>query len=425
MGDKLLLVLTHDLVLLLEPPDDPVGGLLEVDEFHRVLLVPSGDDGRLVAQVGDVGTSEARRQGREAFGQVLRLLLERQRLQVHFEDLPSAVDVWLVYQDLTVEAARSQKGAVENVCAVRAGQHHHARLFLEAVHLDEELVQRVLALIIAPGEAPLATAAPHSVNLVDEHNAGGVLARLREQVAHTGRTHADEHLDEVGPRHAVERHVGLASGGLGQQRLTRTRRANEQGSLGDFGPELREALRLPEEAHELHDLDLGLIETRYVLEPGLDLPGRGDDGGVGPADGEDVATVSARAAGHAAHVGAEEPEDSADQDQCWESAEQLSADARDLVDELDGNEVALLDAHILLDLLKPAFERLDRTQVEVVLAVHGGRRIVAVLRVGVVATTADDVGDALVHHADSLDFTRFQEARHKLLETDLLPWSAE
>ena len=54
---------------------------------------------------------------------------------------------------------------------------------LEAVHLDEQLVQRLLALVVAAAEAGAAMAAD-GVNLVDEDDAGRVLLALLEQVAH-------------------------------------------------------------------------------------------------------------------------------------------------------------------------------------------------------------------------------------------------
>ena len=56
-------------------------------------------------------------------------------------------------------------------------------LRLEAVHLDEQLVQRLLALVVAAAEAGAAVTAD-GVDLVDEDDAGRVLLALLEQVAH-------------------------------------------------------------------------------------------------------------------------------------------------------------------------------------------------------------------------------------------------
>jgi hypothetical protein len=80
------------------------------------------------------------------------------------------------------------------------GRHHDdAEVGLEAVHLDQHLVQRLLALVVAAAQAGTAVAAD-GVDLVDEDDAGRALLGLLEHVAHAGRAHADEHLDEVGAR---------------------------------------------------------------------------------------------------------------------------------------------------------------------------------------------------------------------------------
>src|SRR5205807_409243 len=79
----------------------------------------------------------------------------------------------------------------------------------EAVHLDEQLIQRLLALVVSAAEAGAAMASD-GVNLVDEDDAGGVLLALLEQVAHARCADADEHLDEVGSADREERHIRFA-----------------------------------------------------------------------------------------------------------------------------------------------------------------------------------------------------------------------
>src|SRR4030065_608536 len=60
---------------------------------------------------------------------------------------------------------------------------------LEPVHLDQELVQRLLALVVASAQARAALAADR-VDFVDEDDARRMLFRLLEHVAHGGRPHA-------------------------------------------------------------------------------------------------------------------------------------------------------------------------------------------------------------------------------------------
>ena len=136
---------------------------------------------------------------------------------------------------------RSSAG-IEHVGTVGRGDEDDALVRLEAVHLDEQLVQRLLALVVAAAEAGAAMAAD-GVDLVDEDDAGGVLLALLEQVADARRADADEHLDEVGAADREERHVRFAGDGAGEQRLARSRRAHEQHALGNAAAELLEFLR--------------------------------------------------------------------------------------------------------------------------------------------------------------------------------------
>lgn len=54
------------------------------------------------------------------------------------------------------------------------------------VHLYQQLVQRVLLLTLTAKVAP-PPFAPHSVDLVNEEDAGGVLPRHDEEISHLGR----------------------------------------------------------------------------------------------------------------------------------------------------------------------------------------------------------------------------------------------
>ena len=119
---------------------------------------------------------------------------------------------------MPVEPARPEQRGVEDVRAVRGGDEDDALVRLEAVHLDEELVQGLLALVVTAAEAGAAVPADR-VDLVDEDDAGRILLALLEQVAHAAGADAHEHLHEVGAGDAEERHARLARDGLGEQRL--------------------------------------------------------------------------------------------------------------------------------------------------------------------------------------------------------------
>jgi hypothetical protein len=168
---------------------------------------------------------------------------------------------------------RTQQRRVEHVGPVRSGNQNDALVRLEAVHLDEQLVERLLALVVAAAEPGTAMPADR-VDLVDENDAGRVLLPLLEQVAHARGAHADEHLDEVRAADREERHVRLAGHGARQKRLARAGRAHQQHTLRDAAAELLELLRLAQEVDNLLQFFLRFVGARDVLERDLLLRAR-------------------------------------------------------------------------------------------------------------------------------------------------------
>ena len=62
---------------------------------------------------------------------------------------------------------------------VGGSQHDDASVALKAVHLRQQLVDGLLALVVAAAHAG-ATLAADRINLIDEHNAGRLLLGLHE-----------------------------------------------------------------------------------------------------------------------------------------------------------------------------------------------------------------------------------------------------
>ena len=181
------------------------------------------------------------------------------------EDGQAAAQVGARDDDATVEAARAQQRGIQHVGAVGRRDQDHALVALEAVHLHEQLVQRLLALVVTAAEAGAAMT-PDRVDLVDEDDAGGVLLALQEEVAHARGADAHEHLDEVGAGDREERHARLARDGPREQGLARARRADQEHALGDSPAEPRELLRVAQEGDDLLELDLRLLDAGDVLE---------------------------------------------------------------------------------------------------------------------------------------------------------------
>src|SRR5208337_922782 len=140
-----------------------------------------------------------------------------------------------------------------------------AFVLLEAIHLDQQLVERLLALVVASAEARAAMA-PDSVDFIDEDDAGRVLLGLLEHVAHAARADADEHLDEVGTRNSKKRNVRLAGDGARGECLAGAGRTDEQHAARDAAAKLLELLRIAQEFNDLLQILLGPVAPRDVFE---------------------------------------------------------------------------------------------------------------------------------------------------------------
>jgi len=274
-GAQLLLRGEHDAA------DGAQNGLLQRRPEVRGgdLLAPlrGGQQRRLVDQVRQVGPDHAgRRRGHRLEVDVGG---QRHRPRVDPQDLQPAAPVGGADRHPPVEPARPQQGRVQDLGPVRGGQHDHALVALEAVHLGEHLVERLLPLVDAAGGHGPAPRPADGVELVDEDDRGGHRLRLGEQVAHPAGADADDRLDELRGRDREERHPGLAGHRPGQQRLAGPGGPGQQHAAGDARAEPGVALRLAEEVDDLADLVLDLVDACHVRErrprPGVrPVPGR-------------------------------------------------------------------------------------------------------------------------------------------------------
>ncbi len=154
---------------------------------------------------------------------------------------------------------------IEHVGAIGGGQHDDGFGLAEAVHLAEDLIERLLALVVTAAQAGAADAAD-GVDFVDEQDAGrGFLGRL-EHVANAAGADADEHLNELGAADREERHAGLAGHGPGQQRLAGARRAHQQDALGHAAAEALELFRVLQELDDFLQIVLDAFQAGHVGE---------------------------------------------------------------------------------------------------------------------------------------------------------------
>ena len=265
---RLALVLADDHRPALGAHHDFVFGHLEVDHGDDVLVLAGGQERGLVDEVLQVGAGETGASARDDVE--LHVVTERNAPSVHGENALTPVQVGPRHDDATVEAAGAKDRRIEDVGPVGRGDDDDTLARLEAVHLDEELVEGLLALVVTPTH-PGATMATDGVDLVDEDDAGRVLLPLLEQVADARGADADEHLDEIRAGDAEERDARLAGDGAREERLARARRTHEQDALGNAATETLKLLWVLQERDDLFAIVLGLVDASDVLEGDLVL----------------------------------------------------------------------------------------------------------------------------------------------------------
>jgi hypothetical protein len=212
-GGDLLLLVGEDHRLALGAHEHLVLGEFAVIHGDRLAILPSGEERGFVDQVREIGAGKARcaaRQNRE-----IDVLGKRNFTRVNAEDFFAPAHIGARNHNAAIEAPGAEQRRIENVGAVGGGNQDNALVRLEAVHLDEQLVEGLLALIVPAAEARAAVTAD-SVDFIDEDDARGVLLALLEQVANARGAHADEHLDEIGTGDREERNVRFAGDSAGE-----------------------------------------------------------------------------------------------------------------------------------------------------------------------------------------------------------------
>ncbi|CAM3128500.1 hypothetical protein MYSI104531_19690 [Mycobacterium simiae] len=266
VGGDLLLLLADDPALAAWTADHPVHRLLQGGPGDHGAVLTSGQQRRLVDHVGQIGAGHAD----GPLGQPVEVGVggDRLALRVHGQHGATARQVGVGHRDLTVEATGPQQRWVQDVGPVGRGDQDDAGTVAEAVHLDEQLVERLLTLVVTAAQ-PGAALTTDRVDFVDENDARTVLFCLLEKVAYAGGADADEHLDEVGAGDREERYPGLPGHGAGQQGLAGAGRAVEQHTLGDLGAQRLVARRVLQEVFDLVELLDRLVDPGDVGERGL------------------------------------------------------------------------------------------------------------------------------------------------------------
>ena len=250
-----------------EPHGHPFQGVV-----HRLLIdgravAPGREDRRLVDQVGQVGTGEARGAPRpERQGDVLP---QGPTAAMDAEDRLPPAAVGQFHQDLAVETAGAQQGGIQHVGPVSGRQQDHAGVVFKAIHFGEQLVEGLLPFVVAAADASPPLAA-HRVDFINKNDARGLGLGLAEQVPHPAGPHPHKQLHKFRGGDCEERHPSLPGDSPGQQGFAGARRTHQQHAPGDFCPHGGETFRFLQEGHHLLEFGLGFVDAGHVVKAHAD-----------------------------------------------------------------------------------------------------------------------------------------------------------
>src|SRR5581483_1022380 len=220
--------------------------------------------GCLVDQVGNISADHAGGAARDSYEVYIRT--QGNIFGIYFENGKTAIPVGTFHRDAPVEATWTQQSFIKSIGSVGSGNDDHRLARIEAVHLDQQLVEGLLAFVVAvDAGAALAT---HRVDFVDEDDAGRGFLGLIEQVAHATGSHAHQHFHELRPAYREEWHASFPGYRAGQQRLAGSRRAYQQHTAWYLAAKFLEFARRLQKLHHFHEIIFGLVHACHIREGG-------------------------------------------------------------------------------------------------------------------------------------------------------------
>ena len=197
IGRHLLLVFGHDHGLTLGAHHYLVFGILKLLHGDQAFAATCGKQRRLIHKVCKVSARKA--WGSACDHAPIDVGSQWYLPHVHFEDLNAAINVGARHNNLPIKTAGTQQGWVKDVGPVGGSDDDDAFIGLKAVHFDQQLVQRLFALVILVTKACTA-ATSNCVDFVYEDNAWRIFLRLFKHVAHAACANANEHFNKVRAR---------------------------------------------------------------------------------------------------------------------------------------------------------------------------------------------------------------------------------
>ena len=106
----------------------------------------------------------------------------------------------------------------------------------------------------------------HSIDLINEDDAGAIALGLLEQIPYPGGPHTDKHLHKLATTYGEKGDTSLTGHRTTQQSLPRAWGAYQEHTARNPGPQSDELLRSLQKLHHLLELLLRLIYSGNIIE---------------------------------------------------------------------------------------------------------------------------------------------------------------
>ena len=194
IGRNFLFRIGNDTASLLRTDSHLNKGSLDVLLGYEYPVGLRRQNGRFIQKVCQICAGKAR----GSLGHLLQVHIIGQRLIscVQLQDIFPAAHVRGSHADFPVKTSGTQNRGIEYIHAVGGRHNDNSFIHAEAVHLHQQLVQRLLPFIVAASHTG-SPASCHGVNFINKYDTGRIFLRFFKQVADSGSAHADKHFHEI------------------------------------------------------------------------------------------------------------------------------------------------------------------------------------------------------------------------------------
>ncbi|EKD52410.1 MAG: hypothetical protein ACD_62C00034G0002 [uncultured bacterium] len=190
-----------------------VFGHFEIVSGHRFLIQSGRVQGRLVHEIFEIGPAETGSPSRD--GQEIDVFVQRHFAGMNLEDRFAPQQIGSRHHNAAIETTWPEQSGIQHVGPVGGRNDDHPFVGFKTIHLDQQLIEGLLALIVTTTQTGTAVTTD-SVDLIHKNDTGGIFFALFKEVSHARSPHPHKHLNKIGARDGIKRNTGLTRNRPGQ-----------------------------------------------------------------------------------------------------------------------------------------------------------------------------------------------------------------